>query len=210
MQDNGARRLSLVIGDKNYSSWSLRPWLAMRAFRIPFAEIAIRLRQEDTKAQILRHSPSGKAPVLIVGATPVWDSLAIAETLAELHPDKALWPSGAEARAHARAISAEMHAGFADLRRDLPMDWTGRLPPPPVHAPLAGDIARIVAIISDARARFGGGGVFLFGDFSIADAMYAPVATRFVTYGIKLDPVSQAYVDTIMAMPAVKEWARAA
>jgi glutathione S-transferase len=199
---------TLVIGDKNFSSWSLRPWLAMKAAGIPFAEEHVRLWQKETKQAILRHSPAGKVPALKSGGEVVWDSLAILEFLAERHPDKYLWPEDPTARAAARSISAEMHAGFATLRNDMPMDLRARLPFPPIGEALASDIRRVVAIWKDARARFGSCGPYLFGAFTNADAMYAPVATRFRTYSVDLaafgdDGTASAYAGAILAMPAM-------
>jgi glutathione S-transferase len=206
---------TLVIGDKNLSSWSLRPWLAMKHRGIPFVEERIRLRQPDTKAEILRHSPAGKVPALKTRFGVVWDSIAILEYLAERHPEHRLWPEDAEARAAARSISAEMHAGFATLRNDMPMDLLGRLPAPANSRALEADIARVVALWKDTRARFGDGDPFLFGAFTIADAMYAPVATRFRTYGVDLarygdDGTAAAYAEAILARPAMAEWTRGA
>jgi glutathione S-transferase len=206
---------TLVIGDKNLSSWSLRPWLALKQCGIPFAEECIRLRQPDSKAEILRHSPSGKVPALKTRTGAVWDSLAILDYLAERHPEHKLWPSNEEARAAARSISAEMHSGFATLRNDMPMDLLAKLPAPPLSPALEADIGRIAAIWKDTRGRFGQGGPFLFGAFSIADAMYAPVATRFRTYGVDLgrfgdDGTGAAYAETILALPAMEEWTRGA
>ncbi len=219
--DNGGRRdmtatnYTLVIGDKNISSWSLRPWLALKQCGIPFTEERIRLRQPDSKAEILRHSPAGKVPVLKTETGVVWDSLAILEYLAERHPEHRLWPQDEEARAAARSISAEMHAGFATLRNDMSMDLLSLLPPPPIGAALDADIRRIAAIWKDTRARFGKGGPFLFGTFSNADAMYAPVATRFRTYGVDLarfgdDGSGTAYAAAILALPTMAEWTRGA
>lgn len=201
----------LVIGDKNYSSWSLRPWLALKACGAPFEEVCIRLRQPDSKVEILRHSPSGKVPALKTAFGVVYESLAIVEYLAEQYPDAGLWPKDAEARAAARSISAEMHAGFQALRNDMPMDLISSLPMPALGDALRTDIERIVAIWRDTRERFGKGGAYLFGAFSNADAMYAPVATRFRTYGVPLgafgdDGTAAAYVDTIYAMPTMAEW----
>jgi len=202
---------TLVIGDKKLSSWSLRPWLALKQCAIPFAEECIRLRQPDSKAEILRHCPSGKVPALKTRTGVVWDSLAILDYLAERHPEHDLWPTDEEARAAARSISAEMHSGFATLRNDMPMDLLSTLPAPPLSAALEGDIRRIVAIWRDARDRFGQGGPFLFGAFSNADAMYAPVATRFRTYGVDLgrfgdEGSGAAYAETILALPAMAAW----
>ena len=206
---------TLAIGDKNLSSWSLRPWIALKACGIPFAEERVRLRQPDSKAKILRHTPSGKVPALKTGTGVLWDSLAILEYLAERHPEHRLWPENAEARALARSISAEMHSGFTTLRNDMPMDLLGRFASPPLSAALEADIARIAAIWRDTRARFGQGGPFLFGAFTCADAMYAPVATRFRTYGVDLgrfgdDGTGAAYAATILALPAMAEWTEGA
>jgi glutathione S-transferase len=211
----GTATYTLAIGDKNISSWSLRPWLALKTCRIPFAEERVRLRQPDTRAEILRISPSGKVPALKTPNGIVWDSLAILEYLAEQHPLCRLWPEDAEARAAARSISAEMHSGFATLRSDMPMNLLARLPTPPISPALEADIRRIVAIWHDARTRFGKGGPFLFSAFTNADAMYAPVATRFRTYGVDLarfgdDGTAQAYADAILAMPEMAEWTEGA
>ena len=208
-------RYTLVIGDKNLSSWSLRPWLALKHCGIPFAEERVRLRQPDSKAEILRHSPAGKVPVLKTKTGLVWESLAILDYLAEHHPEHRLLPQGEEARAAARSISAEMHAGFATLRNDMSMDLLSLLPSPPISAALDADIRRIAAIWKDTRARFGESGPFLFGAFSNADAMYAPVATRFRTYGVDLsrfgdDGSGTAYAAAILALPAMAEWTEGA
>ena len=202
---------TLVIGDKNYSSWSLRPWLALKACGVPFEEERIRLRQADSKAEIFRHSPSGKVPVLKTDIGVVFDSLAILEYLAEQHPAAKLWPESREARAAARSISAEMHAGFQALRNDMPMDLISRLPMPEMNEVLDNNIRRVVEVWRDTRERFGKDGPFLFGTFTNADAMYAPVATRFRTYGVPLadfgdDGTAAAYVDTVYAMPDMAEW----
>jgi glutathione S-transferase len=205
---------TLIIGDKNFSSWSLRPWLAMKHCDIPFAEERIRLRQPESKAAILRHSPSGKVPALKTNGLVVFDSLAILEFLAERHPEHRMWPRDPEMRALARSISAEMHSGFVSLRNDMPMDLLARLPTPPIGEELARDIRRIVAIWRETRA-YGAGGPFLFGAFGNADAMYAPVATRFRTYGVDLsafgdDGKAAAYAETILALPEMAEWAAGA
>lgn len=202
--------LTLVIGNKNHSSWSLRPWLALKAAGLAFEERLIGLRRPETKAEILRFSPSGKLPLLIDGAVKVWDSLAICEYVAERAPQAGLWPQDAGARAVARAVSAEMHAGFMALRRDYSMDISRRFPDQGT-AEAKAEAARIQEVWRDCRAGFGQGrGDFLFGGFGIADCMYAPVVTRFRTYGIALDPVSQAYSDAVLAHPAMREWCQAA
>ncbi len=205
----------LVIGNKNTSSWSLRPWLVMKAFGIPFSETPIRLRRPETPAEILRHSPSGKVPVLKSDGLLIWDTLAIIEFLAEQHPNKRLWPADRDARAIARCVSAEMHSGFQALRNECPMDFINVLGFPDVSAPVLADIARIVAIWKDCRERFGGGGAFLFGAFSAADAMFAPVASRFRTYEVDLgrfgdDGTAASYRDMIMSMPEMIAWAEEA
>jgi glutathione S-transferase len=205
----------LVIGDKNFSSWSLRPWLALRHAGIPFAEERIRLRQPGSKAAILAHAPSGKVPALKTNDLVVCDSLAILEYLAERHPEAGLWPRDPEARAHARSVAAEMHAGFVALRNEMSMDLIARLPTPPIGEALQTDIARIVELWRGARARHAGAGPFLFGAFSAADAMFAPVATRFRSYGVDLasfgdDGAADAYARTILAMPELAEWTKGA
>jgi glutathione S-transferase len=205
----------LVVGDKNVSSWSLRPWLAMRHAGIPFREINIRLRMPDTKAHILRYSPAGKVPVLLADGQAIWDSLAILEFLAEAHPEALLWPLQREARAHARSVAAEMHSGFQALREHCPMDLVRRLPKATLPDPVSADVRRIVGLWGDCRRRYGPGGDFLFGAFSAADAMYAPVASRFRTYLPDLGPygddgTARSYVDAIFALPAMAEWEAAA
>jgi glutathione S-transferase len=198
--------LTLVIGNKASSSWSLRPWLALKQIGVPFDEITIPLRQPETKAEILRYSPAGKVPVLIDGDLTVYDSLAILEYLAEIYPDAGLWPDDRGARAVARSIAAEMHSGFVDLRRNMPMDVTDKHPQEGRTPESLADIARITQLWRDAKARFGADGPFLFGRFSAADAMYAPVCTRLDTYCVELDEVSQAYVSTVLGLPAMREW----
>lgn len=195
---------TLVIGDKNLSSWSLRPWLALKQAGLPFDEIKIRIGRPETKAEILRHSPSGKVPCLIDGDIVVWDSLAICEYAAELAPS--LWPGDPAARAEARAISAEMHSGFTALRQNMPMNVCASLPGEGLTPESQADIARIIAIWESCRERFAAGGPFLFGAFSIADAMYAPVVWRFDTYAVELPELAAAWRDTMLALPAMQEW----
>ena len=198
--------LTLVIGNKNYSSWSLRPWLVLKQAGFPFREILISLYTEASRAEIRKYSPSGKVPTLIDGDITVWESLAVCEYLAEKFPEKQLWPANPAARVMARSAATEMHAGFSALRQHMSMNCRQHLPGRGRTPEVLRDIARITALWNDCRARFGQGGDFLFGKFSIADAMYAPVALRFVTYAVELDPVSAAYVQTITAMPAIQQW----
>ncbi len=205
-----AQRLELVIGSKRYSSWSLRPWLLLKQAGLPFEETLIRLRQPDSASRIAAHSPTGLVPVLKDGGLVIWESLAICEYIAELSRAAPLWPEGRSARAVARAVATEMHAGFRLLRENLPMDVARTIQLPSIPDAVHADIARIQAMWSDCRARFGAEGPFLFGRFGVADAMYAPVATRFRTYGVALDPVCRAYVDSIYALPAMGEWIAAA
>ena len=200
--------MKLVIGNKNYSSWSLRPWLALRMAGIPFVEQRIPLDQPDSKARMLAASPAGRVPVLIDGSLTIWDSLAICEYLAERFPDARLWPADAAQRARARAISAEMHSGFAALRSAMPMNCRSRHPGRGRTADALADIARISALWDDALAA--SGGPFLFGHFTIADAMYAPVTSRFVTYAVSLPPACAAYVAQLQSLPAMVEWNAAA
>ena len=196
--------LKLVIGNRNYSSWSLRPWIALKQSGLPFEEIPIRLNEAGSKADILKYSPSGKVPCLLDGELLVWDSLAICEYLAEKAP--LLWPLDSRLRAEARAVSAEMHAGFGALRQSMPMDIKASKPHDGRRPEVLHDIARIVAIWEGCRERFAAGGPFLFGAFSIADAMYAPVAWRFKTYAVDVPPASQAWIEAICALPAMQEW----
>lgn len=201
--------LKLVIGSRYASSWSLRPWLLLKQLGLPFEEIVIPLRQQDTGLSIRRYSPSGKVPVLLADTFCIWDSLAIAEYLAEEHP--VLWPDDRAARALARAACCEMHSGFAALRTFLPMDFTARFDPPGrLLAQVERDIERIVALWADCRRESVGRDPFLFGRFTVADAMFAPVCSRFTTYAVPLDRESNAYVGHIMALPAMQEWGRLA
>ncbi len=196
--------LKLVIGDRNYSSWSLRPWLAMKQVGLPFEEVNVRLSEPGTKAEIFKYSPSGKVPCLIDGATVVWDSLAICEYIAEKSPS--LWPAQRKVRAEARSISAEMHSGFSALRRAMPMEISASKPFDGRGAEVMADVARVVDIWESCRSRFAAAGPFLFGTFSVADAMFAPLAWRFLTYAVDLPPASRAWVETMVALPAMQEW----
>ena len=202
--------LTLLIGNKAYSSWSLRAWLALAVTEAPFREIVIPLDRPETRAQILAHSPSGRVPALQDGGLVVWESLAILEYLAERFPNAGLWPSDPAARALARAVSAEMHAGFSALRQHMWMDLKHRRPGEGRTPEVEADITRITAIWRDCRSRFAADGPFLFGTFGNADAMYAPVVTRFQTYGVDLDPVCRAYGDAVLAHPAMQAWTAAA
>jgi glutathione S-transferase len=196
--------LRLILGSKNYSSWSFRPWLAMKVAGIEFEETVLPIYTPGAHEKILEYSPSGKVPVLIDGAVHVWESLGIIEYAAEEFPAAGLWPQQRDARAHARAIAHEMHGGFLPLRRNCPMNMR-RTPraidlAPDVHA----NVARIDEIWTDCHARYGG--PFLFGAFSAADAMYAPVVSRFHTYGVAVGPIARAYMDAIMGLPAWAAW----
>lgn len=202
--------LTLIIGNKNYSSWSLRPWLLLRQAGIPFDEMRIPLYSQDTREQISALSPSGLVPVLRHGQVTVWDSLAICEHVHELYPDRALWPVDQTARAVARSAAAEMHAGFRALRQHMPMNCRGYFPGRGLNPETGKDIERIFALWRRCRTVYGEDGPMLFGGFSIADAMYAPVALRFQTYDVKLDPVCAAYATTLLALPAMDEWVEAA
>jgi glutathione S-transferase len=203
--------LKLVIGNKNYSSWSMRPWLALRASHIPFEEIFIPLYTGDAdKQRILSFTQSGKVPVLVDGHVTVWDSLAIIEYAAERFPDKQLWPEDRARRAHARSISAEMHSGFAALRNECGMNLHRPVGAIALSADARADIARVQQIWSECRERYGKMGPFLFGAFSGADAMYAPVVYRFRTYAVDVAPEVRDYMDTMLSLPAFQEWTRAA
>jgi glutathione S-transferase len=202
--------VKLIIGNKNYSSWSLRPWLLLRQAGIPFEEELIDFNATDFKARVTKYSAAGKVPVLVDGPLVVWDSLAIAEYVAETFPDKALWPEPREARARARSVSAEMHAGFQELRSRLTMNCQVCFTNVLYDVRVRRDIARIVEIWRDCRERAGAEGPFLFGRFSVADAFFAPVTVRFAGYGVELPVVAQQYVDTIQSLPAMQEWLVAA
>ena len=207
--------ITIYIGNKNYSSWSLRPWLALRHAGVAFEEVVIPLDQKDSAANLRRHSPSGRVPVLRHDTLTIWETLAICEYLAEQFPAARLWPADRDARAQARAVSNEMHAGFTVLRSLLPMDICRRWPLGNRLAKVRPNVERIAAIWRDCRERFGsrganGAGDFLFGGFTIADAMFAPVTTRFLTYSVPLDPVCSAYVAAMQRWPAMQDWIAAA
>ncbi len=205
LDDAGNNRLTLVIGNKNYSSWSMRPWVVLKAFGIPFKEIQILLGQPDTGMQIAYYSAAGRVPVLINGDIAIWDSLAICEYLAEQFPDRGLWPANVAARAMARSICAEMHGGFTDVRSAMWMNiranFSGKGRTPGAQA----DIGRISEIWETCLSEFGHH-EYLFGEFSIADAYFAPVVMRFRTYAVSLAPALQAYCDRVAAHPAVAAW----
>ncbi|TDV08108.1 glutathione S-transferase family protein [Paraburkholderia caballeronis] len=201
--------MRLVIADKNYSSWSMRPWVLLKHFGIPFDETLIELDEPGTKAAILAHSASGKVPCLVTDdGFAVWDSLAIAETLAERHPQHAMWPRDPNARARARSVSAEMHAGFGALRGAMPMNIRTSKPGVGATPDVLADVARIDALWRECVAA--SGGPFLFGDFTIADAMYAPVVMRFNSYRPALSAEAAAYAARVTALPAVAAWIEAA
>jgi glutathione S-transferase len=202
--------ITIYLGNKNYSSWSLRPWLALKQTGAAFDEEVIPLSEPTTRSTILRYSPSGRVPALKHGELTVWDTLAICEYLAENFPEANLWPADKAARAVARSASAEMHSAFSALREHLPMNMRSSFPNRGVTPEVQADINRVTAIWRDCRKRFGEGGAFLFGGFTIADAMYAPVVSRFRTYRVELEEEAQAYSDAVWALPALQEWLTAA
>ena len=221
-----ASAATLIIASKNYSSWSMRPWVLLKQFDIPFHEKLIALGVKDTASNIAAFSPSGRLPCWIDGDSVVWDSLAICETLAERYPQHALWPRDPAQRARARAVSAEMHAGFGALRTAMPMNIRGRASERDWSGDVLADIARIDTLWCDCLAASGkqgsaarrdvpgvsssGDGGFLFGAFSIADAMFVPVAMRFNTYPVRLSPAASGYVERLMALSSVQSWTAAA
>lgn len=202
--------LTLVIGNKNYSSWSMRPWVLLAQLGIPFEERKLRFDSDEWDAGIGRWSPSGLVPVLWRGDVAVWDTLAILETLAEWFPDKGIWPADPVARAFARSAAAEMHAGFRNLRAKMPMNIRSSLPGKGMTPEVRADIDRIEHLWRQARTRFGAGGDFLFGRFSAADAMYAPVVMRLATYGVASGPVTAHYREAVEAAPGVRAWVEGA
>lgn len=202
--------LTLVIGNQNYSSWSLRPWLAMKQAGLEFEVVRVPLYQSDTSAHLQRYGAAGKVPILLDGSLTIWDSLAILEHLQECFPKIPWLPSDPHARSLARSICAEMHSGFLKLRQHMPMNCRADLPGLGRVAGVQADIDRITQIWQTCRQSFGADGDFLFGAWSIADAMYAPVVCRFQTYGVDLDPVCQAYSQAVLALPAMHDWFAAA
>jgi glutathione S-transferase len=204
-------RYTLILGTKDWSSWSLRPYVALRHIGVPFTEELVTLRRDTTSPEILNHSPAGRVPVLKIEdggkSVVVWDSLAICETLAERHPESGLWPDDPLVRAIARAYAAEMHSGFADLREQLSMDFARRLPLPALRDTTKAQIARIIAAWNKSLSENPGG--FLFGRLSIADCMYAPVVSRFTTYGVDVPAIVRGYMERMMALPAMLDWGAA-
>lgn len=199
--------LKLVVANKNYSSWSLRAWLILAQAEIPFEEERLSFNDPEFHALVRRYSPAAKVPVLVEeDDSAVWDSLAIAERLAERFPERRLWPSEAGARAHARSVCAEMHAGFPHLRAAMPMNCSARFPGLLLEKGVARDIARIFEIWSEARSRFGEEGRLLFGGFTIADAFFAPVVLRFQSYEVQAPPGARDYMDAVLALPALQRW----
>jgi glutathione S-transferase len=206
-------KLALVIGNKNYSSWSMRPWVLMREAKIPFEEVPLKFDESGgglRVAGIERYSAAGKVPVLLIDGEPVWDTLAICETVADLYPAKQLWPQDERARRVARSVCAEMHSGFQALRGAMPMNIRGRYPGKGLNEKSGKDVQRVVAIWSDCRVRFGKGGPFRFGAFGIPDAFYAPVVMRFQTYAVEVPPAVRAYCEAVQSLAAVREWCDAA
>ena len=202
--------MRLVIGNKNYSSWSMRPWVALREAGIAFEEVQLKFDDAGAVAGVAPYSPTRKVPVLVIDGEPVWDSLAICETAAELYPDKRLWPAAPEARRVARSICAEMHSGFQALRGAMPMNIRSRHAGKGRNDGSLKDIARIIEIWSACRSRFGQGGPYLFGAFGIADAFYAPVVMRFETYAVELPGAARAYAEAVRSAGAVREWVEGA
>jgi glutathione S-transferase len=206
-------KLKLVVGNKNYSSWSMRPWVLARQFQIPFEEVQLKFDESSGGLKVSgidKYSAVGKVPVLMVDDQPVWDSLAICETLAELFPEKRLWPADPAARREARSICAEMHSSFQGLRGAMPMNIRSKLPGKGLNAKSQKDIDRVVALWTACREKHGKGGPYLFGAFSVADAFYAPVVMRFQTYAVELPAVARTYCEAVRNAAAVREWCEGA
>jgi len=203
-------RLKLVIGNKNYSSWSMRPWVLLREAAIPFEEVQLKFDAAAKVRGVEAYSPTRLVPVLMIDDAPVWDSLAICETVAEMFPEKSLWPADVRARQVARSVCAEMHGGFGELRGAMPMNIRSSHPGKGMSPAVRRDIDRVCTIWQSCREHFGGGGPLLFGRFGVADAFFAPVVMRFVTYAVDLTPAAQAYADAVHALSAVREWVAAA
>jgi glutathione S-transferase len=198
--------LKLILANKAYSSWSFRPWILLAHFKIPFEESVIPMDQPGTRAAMLKYAPTGKCPSLVDGAIRVWESLAIIEYIAEAYPEKAIWPKGQAARAHARSLANEMHAGFGALRQACPTNFRRAVKAIPLSDEVRTDVARIEAAWAHARETFGKGGPYLFGRFCAADAMFAPVVNRFHIYEVPVSSPTRAYMETIMALPTWKAW----
>jgi glutathione S-transferase len=203
-------KLQLVIGNKNYSSWSMRPWVLLRQAQIPFEEVLLQFDNDVRVIGIEKYSKAGKVPVLVVDGEAVWDTLAIAETVAELFPEKQLWPADARARRMARSACAEMHSGFQALRDRMPMNIEGSHPGKGLTPESQKDIDRVVALWGECREKHRVGGPLLFGKFSIADAFFAPVVMRFRTYGVDVPRAAKDYCAAIESLVAVREWMDAA
>jgi glutathione S-transferase len=202
--------MQLVISNKNYSSWSMRPWVLAREAGIAFEEVQLKFDDTGRAKGVERYTPTGRVPVLVIDGDSVWDSLAICETLAERYPEKQLWPADARARRVARSICAEMHSGFQGLRGAMPMNIRSRYPGKGLTPESRRDIERVVQLWTSCRSNHGADGALLFGRFSIADAYYAPVVSRFQTYAVSLPPAAQAYCDAVLGLRAVREWMDAA
>jgi glutathione S-transferase len=200
---------TLIVGTQEWSSWSLRPYMALMATGAKFKLQVVKLRQPQTRKAILKHSPSGRVPVLTFDGQTVWDSLAICETLAERHPKAGLWPKDAKLKAKARSYASEMHSGFPDLRDQLTMEFARTVPMPELRPQTKAQIERIIAAWDEALKKYGGKDGFLFGKFSIADCMYAPVVSRFTTYGVKTPKRVKSYMDQVWALPAMQNWLKA-
>jgi glutathione S-transferase len=198
--------LKLVLANKAYSSWSLRPWILLMQFKIPFEEVVIAMDEPETRANMLKYAPTGKCPSLHDGKIAVWESLAIIDYVAEAYPEKAIWPRGKAARAHARSLASEMHAGFGALRQACPTNFRRPVRAIDLSEAVRADVARIEAAWAHARKTFGKAGPYLFGRFSAADAMFAPVVNRFHVYDVPVSKGARDYMDRIMALSAWKAW----
>jgi glutathione S-transferase len=199
-------KLTLIIANRNYSSWSLRPWLALAATGVDFDEVLVPLGRPETAAEILRWSPSGRVPALRDGDLTIWDSLAICEYLAERFPDAGLWPTDPRVRAVARSVVAEMHSSFTGVRGNMPMNIRASYPGAGRGPGVDEDVQRITTVWESCRHEFGAGGDLLFGGFTIADAFFAPIVSRFRTYGVEVAGVAAEYMDAVWALPAMRDW----
>lgn len=202
-------KLTLIIGNKNYSSWSLRPWLAMAARGVPFAEVLVPLGHPNTRQQVLQYSPTGLVPVLKFGSLVVWESLSIIEYVNDKHPEARLWPQDPEVRAIARSLASEVHAGFRALRTHLPMNLK-RQAPRDMSSACEADVMRFAGYVRQMRLEYAGNGAFLFGEFGAVDAMFAPICTRLRSYAVPLDRMTHEYVEAIYRLPAFQKWYQAA